>query len=238
MDGYSESVMYDVFDLLKEANTRNKKYKKFDTYDFGQRLSKLRAKIGLSQKQLADEMKNSGIGTASREKIKFWECAERKPNVDDIMWLAQRFDVSAEYLLGLTDVKSNDASLKNAVNAIGLTEECVEKLFLMDKYGKETLSFIIADNYFGDLMDDVSLFLDTDLMVNRSEISNIELNELYDFMKYKISTRLVNIISDMSDSEMLSKLSEERNKEEKRKWMTFTLDDDDEHEDVDNDNED
>lgn len=62
-----------------------------------QRLTELRNDKGLSQKELA---KNIG---ASDSAICFWENGVNEPKATYIYQMAQYFDVSADYLLGLED---------------------------------------------------------------------------------------------------------------------------------------
>ena len=62
-----------------------------------ERIKQLREEDGLSQAQLA---KAVGISQAA---IALWELGDRTPSADAIIKLAEFFDVSADYLLGLKD---------------------------------------------------------------------------------------------------------------------------------------
>lgn len=64
---------------------------------FAERLKELREERGYSQNQLAKQTKISqrAIGT--------WESKERTPNIEAIITLAIFFDVSADYLIGLSE---------------------------------------------------------------------------------------------------------------------------------------
>ena len=64
---------------------------------FPERLKDLRLEKGLSQKQLAEE-----IGV-KQPTIARWERGEQVANIDCAIALAQFFDVSTDYLLGLID---------------------------------------------------------------------------------------------------------------------------------------
>ncbi|MDE6060557.1 MAG: helix-turn-helix domain-containing protein, partial [Clostridia bacterium] len=61
----------------------------------------LREEEGFSQAQLA---KTVGLSQAA---IALWEQGARTPSADAIIKLAKFFDVSADYLLGLSDNMSN-----------------------------------------------------------------------------------------------------------------------------------
>ncbi len=65
--------------------------------EFCERLKFLRAERGLTQKDVA-----KAIGVA-QSAVTFWENGKRVPNALAIIALAKFFDVSADYLLGLTD---------------------------------------------------------------------------------------------------------------------------------------
>lgn len=64
---------------------------------FPQRLKELREEKGLSIKTLAKELGVSDIA------IGRWEKGLRTPNIDALILVANYFNVSADYLLGLKD---------------------------------------------------------------------------------------------------------------------------------------
>ena len=64
---------------------------------FPQRLKELREEKGLSIKTLAKELGVSDIA------IGRWEKGLRTPNIDTLILVANYFNVSADYLLGLRD---------------------------------------------------------------------------------------------------------------------------------------
>lgn len=64
---------------------------------FSERLKDLRIEKGLSQHQLA---KATGI---SQNAIAFWENEKRAPNSNAVIILADFFQVSTDYLLGVID---------------------------------------------------------------------------------------------------------------------------------------
>lgn len=64
---------------------------------FAERLKELRTERGLSQAQLAKE---TGISCTA---LCYWETEQRIPNALAIITLAKFFNVSTDYLLGVTD---------------------------------------------------------------------------------------------------------------------------------------
>ncbi len=66
---------------------------------FSERLQELRIEKNLSQSQLAKELNNELTNSA----ISLWELGKRTPNLDTLIVLAKFFNVSIDYLAGLTD---------------------------------------------------------------------------------------------------------------------------------------
>lgn len=64
---------------------------------FGKKLKELRLEKGLSQRILGE---NLGVCNQS---ISFWESGAREPDLNAVVEIAKFFDVSVDYLLGLTD---------------------------------------------------------------------------------------------------------------------------------------
>ncbi len=69
----------------------------FDKKTFGERLKALRTEKNIGQNSLAKEL---GLSNAS---ISYWETGKQEPCAEAIFKLAQYFDVTADYLLGLSD---------------------------------------------------------------------------------------------------------------------------------------
>ena len=64
---------------------------------FKERLKELRIEKGLTQTQLAKELR------VNPRTIRNWEVGERQPDLDTLEVIAKYFNVSYDYLLGLTD---------------------------------------------------------------------------------------------------------------------------------------
>lgn len=69
----------------------------FDKNLLGERLKYLRTEKGLGQNLLAKELKLSNAS------ISYWETGKQEPSAEALFKLAKYFNVSADYLLGLTD---------------------------------------------------------------------------------------------------------------------------------------
>ena len=72
--------------------------------EFKDRLKQLRKERGLTQKELAEIFKTTGVAIGRYEK------GLREPNnLDTLIGLAQFFDVSTDYLLGLSDERKKNS---------------------------------------------------------------------------------------------------------------------------------
>ena len=89
---------------------------------FAQRLIELREQNGISQQQLADSL------NITRQSLSLYEKAERTINIDLLVKIANYFNVSADYLLGLSSVSKVDLELKAICDYTGLTEQSVKCL--------------------------------------------------------------------------------------------------------------
>ena len=76
----------------------------------------------LTQVELAERL------NCNRQKIADWERGKSTPSADDIILLCEKFGVSADYILGLSDTPTNDKDLQFVCDYLGLTEKAVEML--------------------------------------------------------------------------------------------------------------
>ena len=64
---------------------------------FGQKLKLLRKKRGLTERQLGECL------NFSNQSVSFLENGEREPKLDTLIAIAKFFDVSVDYLLGISE---------------------------------------------------------------------------------------------------------------------------------------
>ena len=99
---------------------------------FGERLKKLRTAQGLTQAQLAKEFLTTQDKISRLEKGKAFDC-------DIICSTSKYFGVSADYLLGLTDVAYSeyaidvDGFFKKCKESADTVRKCLDKLMKNDK---------------------------------------------------------------------------------------------------------
>lgn len=191
----------------------------FDFCEVSRRLIAARTKKGYTQEQLANEL---GV---SLQTIKKYEKAA-SPNVQDMpggsrdnsisgmrmetLWkLSELLGVSADYLLGWTDIESVDCNVRSAQEYTGLSEAAVNKLhsfsLMYEPPGYlDLLSLFIADNGIEQVLEYFCGFVsfsiehpdstqDFGTLINISStalfqnLANIEINQIMQRMieKYK-----------------------------------------------------
>ena len=78
-------------------------------------IKELRKKDGMTQDDLAEKL------NCNRQKIADWERGKCTPSAYDIVILTEIFNVSSDYLLGLTNAPTNDKDLQFICDRMGLT---------------------------------------------------------------------------------------------------------------------
>ena len=100
--------------------------------NLGMRIGQLRVKKGETQRELA-----IAIGV-EKDTINRWESAKRGIKAQDIAKLAQHFNVSADYLLGISQIATVNTDIKMIHDYTGLSTEAINNLRLLSfKKGKD-----------------------------------------------------------------------------------------------------
>ena len=93
----------------------------------GNKINSLLAEKGICQKDLAKEL---GV---KDNIISYWCNGNRKPNTEQIVQIAKFFNVSSDYLLGLSNVPTTDKDFKYVCDTTGFKMETIKFLnFLTD----------------------------------------------------------------------------------------------------------
>lgn len=86
------------------------------------RLIELREQNNLTQQDLADKLH------ITRQSLSLYERAERTINIDLLLEISRFFNVSSDYLLGISEIVSPDDDIHTAVNNLGLTQKSAENI--------------------------------------------------------------------------------------------------------------
>ena len=92
---------------------------------FPSRLRELRAEKGVSQEAL------SKVLGVSKSTIGLWENGDTLPDAKAVFDLADYYEVSTDYLVRKTEIKSTEMSLKSVCNYTGLSEKAIRQLYLL-----------------------------------------------------------------------------------------------------------
>lgn len=88
----------------------------------GQRINSALASADMKQKELA---KILGV---TDNTISYYASGSRVPNYEQLIKIASALNVSTDYILGVTDVKSTDISVQSICKFTGLSEKAVDLL--------------------------------------------------------------------------------------------------------------
>lgn len=87
-----------------------------------ERMTELRKKHNFTQEDIAKYL------DCNRATVANYENGKRQPDYNTLIKLAQKYSVSTDYLLGLTDVTTTDRNLKFICDYTGLSEEAIASL--------------------------------------------------------------------------------------------------------------
>lgn len=175
------------------------------------RIVSLREEKGETQQELADAI---GI---TRQSLSRYEIAARTINIEVLGTLAQHFGVSADYLLGLSDVRSTEQDMQAACEMTGLSEETITKLkadtpaawavdVLMCSYvSTQDDSFVKEKASPLDLISQYifSAFVSEDIA---TELVQLELNKKADISKEEATKIAKNMLDYFTEKELLDRI--------------------------------
>lgn len=118
---------------------------------FANRLKQLREEKGLSQTQIADEL---GI---SRGSVSFYENGDRTPDIDILVKVCSSFDVSPEYMLGMSNCRKNDNV--DISKQFHLSEKAIKNMDRFPRFLQPDVGLTCADILNAFLSDDRTIDL-------------------------------------------------------------------------------
>lgn len=114
---------------------------------FAERLRELRNDTGISLKELANLLETTA------QSLSLYERAERTINIDMLVKISKYFNVSSDYLIGLSDNKTTKAELRMVCDYTGLSKENIEVIkFLKEAEYKHIIESVINDKFFIELI--------------------------------------------------------------------------------------
>ena len=124
------------------------------------RLIDLRMEKQLTQVELAK------ILGKSKQMISFYESGDKFPSVEMLEKYADFFGVTTDYLLGRTDCRSPNISIRGICDYLGLSEASVMQLHEMNdmEVTVNKLGKLIGNNSLSSKMDIINYFIESDLL--------------------------------------------------------------------------
>lgn len=157
----------------------------------------------------------AGIGI-SRTALINYETGKRKPDIDILEKIANYYKVSADYLLGRTDVKTQDMSLRQVSEITGLSENAIQLIQEWNnddshRYLADYISQFIEDKESNDFFTELCAIMGnatlTAKYINKS-INISDLRNQYIASLWYLSHHMTNIIERVYiarfDGEMMS----------------------------------
>ena len=159
---------------------------------FSKRLKELRESAGLTQTQLADKL------DVSRGSISFYENGDRIPDIEFLARVSDEFKVSADWLIGLSSVRSIDLNVKGVCEYTGLSEESLDmvlkyknaintaKNHIIGRLGWQ-FNQIVSSSEFFFLMRDISRFLEFSFYMEKNCTEDNPEGQKYNFPMLQIT---------------------------------------------------
>ncbi len=168
---------------------------------FALRLNEELKKLDITQ---TDFCKKTKISSAAFFNYK---AGKRLPDIDNLIKLAEEFNCTTDYLLGLTDIKSSDVEYQTIHEITGLSDKTIEYLNKFSTNGEKevnsnndiikTLNYLVENEEKYHLLKSISTFIWT---------GNVNYNQLINkdqaIAKVQIDKILFNIDNDIRNADI------------------------------------
>ena len=135
------------------------------------------------------QQKMAEICSVKPQSVSQWRNGETRPDILSLTKIAQHFNVSTDYLLGLTDVKSTVKATKELCSTLGLSEEAI-KILSADE------TSLIAKRW--------KQIIDNDMSGEDEELKRGELCVMIEEISTFVCNVFDNLIDDLIDSYFVS----------------------------------
>ena len=167
-------------------------------------LKKLRKDRNATQKEVSQ-----AIG-ADQQTLRRYESGERKPDTEMLLRIAKYYNVSADYLLGLSENSTVEPDMKAAVKCTGLSQKAIEglqdhltaELEQLDRRITEPLETLLCSDRFYDILLQLRILQNTSAQFNDTDdIKRIDLDDKCDMLRYRVSKIMERIIDEFDRRE-------------------------------------
>ncbi len=157
----------------------------------GERILKIRKAKGITQHELADKL------DCKRQKIADWEREKASPSINDLIPLSKVFNVSADYLLGITDIEKppeniteyRTAALKEIIETYGQVSQEDIAIEEMSEFIKAIIKHrrYHTEQTATDIREEIA---DVKIMVTQLEMIYGDVSDIVDFKIIRQKYRL------------------------------------------------
>lgn len=146
---------------------------------FAQRLKAIMKEKGVTQQQLAEQLH------MTRQAVSLYLTGQALPAIDKLLTITDYFDVSADYLIGKTDVRTQDTDVKMICDYTGLSEEAVANLHNLYHELREEYSLI---PYHSETMEVINFMLENRMFFKAAN----EMKRAYNLLQgaYEITSEI------------------------------------------------
>lgn len=130
------------------------------TTDFVQDKFTARLKELRGEKSLQEISEAIGI---SRVSLGYYETGNRKPDIEILYKIAKFYGVSADYLIGISDVRTPDIDIQSISSKTGLSEKAIEKVYHFNRHAEhyiEPLNILLKSPNFESALLHISKYME------------------------------------------------------------------------------
>ena len=184
----------------------------------GYKIAETRGKADESQADLA-----AALGV-KREMVTYWENGTRPIKAETIIEIAKRYNVSADYLLGLSEHPTVSEDMKTALKVTGLSQKAIEKIvyWSVDDLFLDSLDRFLSSDSSADFIGALSTVIGNSVAIpaqweaQKDEFASQsgfpdELSELEYYLKelkysvFEVSESAASLVSDIAGIDQLKK---------------------------------
>lgn len=170
---------------------------KLNSEKFGKRITALRENYGKSQEEICSEL---GV---TQQTLSRYEKGQRQASLDFVIRAAQYFNVSADYLLGLSRATAPDNFVQEVVNRYGITESTLKTLERLNEpldFDEEEKNRIIKrQKYLSDSIENNDFFelTESDKFSLIKSLTEEEKAKLFSILQMETNKQILCILNDM-----------------------------------------
>ena len=175
-----------------------------------ERIKELRGSKGLSREKLSNELRNQYGISISTDSLQNYEVVDKNHcrygklkgmKIEYLICFADYFGVSTDFILGLTDVRSQKTNIKSINQATGLDETAIKCLMTTKTFSKSTVSdskFTGEDAlaFYSHLISDARVLETVAFAIDRLASDS---DEAISFYQYKIQKTLDSFVKEWSE---------------------------------------